>query len=286
MVSEWANRVLGHPDASGYHEQALEIYEQLGDLTGAGVASNNLGGIAYFEGRWDDAVECYGRAIDAYHRSGDDARAANSASNLGEVLVSRGAFDEAEVVLRDAIRVLRAARMLDDLLFADIQLGRLFGERGDADAAIDHLTALQGEAAAIGQVGLAFEAAMHLASAWVLRGRDDIAMQTLDDAVADVGTVPSVYTPSLARVRAAALAASGRSEEARAEIEAGLVSAQDQGLIYEEGLLLFASIQLEGRQGIDTAPGVLDRIDDISRRLDIDMWRAVLPFRESGLVSQ
>ena len=49
--------MLGVTDTEARGELALVLYERLGDLDGAGKASNNLGGIAYFDGRWDDAVE-------------------------------------------------------------------------------------------------------------------------------------------------------------------------------------------------------------------------------------
>jgi tetratricopeptide (TPR) repeat protein len=270
LVSEWANRILGDRQSIGHGEQALEIYEQLGDLHGAGTASNNLGGISYFEGRWDDAVEWYRRALDAYRRAGNDPAAAVAASNLGELLVSRGALDEAEVMLRDAIRVLRASRALDDLFFAEVQVGRLYVERGEPDAAVDHLSAIRYEAAALGQVGFAFEAAMHLASAWVLRGDDETALRTLDDALAAVGTVDAVYRSNFERVRAVALAGSGRLDEARAAIEAGLVSAREQGLAYEEGMLLLSAIGLDRVEGIEPDPASLDEVASIFRRLNVN----------------
>ena len=285
LVSEWANRVLGDADSGGYNEQALEIYEQLGDLQGAGMASNNLGGIAYFEGRWDDAVAWYRRAVDLYHRCGNDVRAATVASNLGELLVSRGAFEEAEAMLREATRVLSAARALDDLLFAEIQMGRLYVERGDPDLAVDHLVAIRREAAALGQTGFAFEAAMHLASAWVLTGRHETALQTLDDALAEVGTVDAVYLSNFERVRGATLAGSGRLDEARAAIDAGLASAQDQGLIYEEGLLRLAAIELDRVEGHHPTSEALDAVEAIFRRLNIAMPRAVLTARQSLLLA-
>jgi len=276
LVSEWANRVLGDSQSSGHGEQALQIYEQLGDLHGAGMASNNLGGIAYFDGRWDDAVDWYRRAVDAYRRCGNDARAASAASNLGELLVSRGAHDEAELMLRDAIRVLRASRAFDDLLFAEIQLGRLYVERNEADVAVDHLTAIRREASVLGQVGFAFEAAMHLASARVLRGEEEIALRTLNDAVADVGTVDPVYQANYERVRAAALIGSGRFEEARAAIDAGLMSAREQGLIYEEGRLRLALVDLDELLGDAPTPQTFREIQALLKGLGVDVSRGLV----------
>jgi tetratricopeptide (TPR) repeat protein len=280
IVSEWANRVLGDTDSSGFNEQALEIYEQLGDLHGAGMASNNLGGIAYLEGRWDDSVAWYRRAIDLYRRCGNEVRAATVASNLGELLVSRGAFEEADAMLCDAVRVLRASRALDDLLFAEVQVGRLYVERGEPAQGIDHLSRIRQEAATLGQVGFAFEAAMHLAEAWVRLGRDENALCTLEDAVTHVGTVDAVYRSTFERVRAEALSGNGRLAEARAAVNAGLECARDQGLLYDEGLLRLAAVQLDRAEGIDPGSEALDAIEALFRRLNIDTPRAGLDARE------
>ena len=40
---------------------ALPIYEELGDLLGQANALNNLGVDAYYEGRWQEALETYER---------------------------------------------------------------------------------------------------------------------------------------------------------------------------------------------------------------------------------
>jgi tetratricopeptide (TPR) repeat protein len=271
LVSDWANRILGVTDAEARGERALELYERLGDLDGAGKASNNLGGIAYYDGRWDDAVRWYRRALDAYHRCGDEAMAAVTASNLGELLTSRGAFDEAEEMLRDSIRVLRSLRALDDVLFTEIQLGRLLVERGQPAAAVDHLVAVRAEAIGLGQVGYAFEAAMYLASGLAALGRFDQAFATLDEAVAGVGDVDPVYQATLARVRAEALAGTQRYDEARAALDDGLAVARDQGLEYEEALLLRDSTRLDRAVGRSADQATVDAMTAIFTRLNLDL---------------
>lgn len=271
LVSDWANRVLGSTEVSGYGEMALALYERLGDLDGAGKASNNLGAIAYFDGQWDDAVRWYRKALDAYHRCGNEASTAVAGSNLAEVLISRRAFDEAEPMLRESIRVLRASHALDDVLFAEIQLGRLLVERGDNATALAHLVAVRAEAAAVGQLGYAFEAATHLASALVALNRFDEAIQTLDDASKLVGSVDPVYQPALARVRALALAGSGRLDEGRALLAGGLASARHQGLAYEEGLMLITSMQLDRIDGRPSPVEAIERLSTILARLQVEI---------------
>ena len=271
LVAEWANRVLGVTDTEARGELALELYERLGDLDGAGRASNNLGGIAYYDGRWDDAVRWYRRALDAFHRCGDESSAAVIACNLSELLVSRGTYDEAEVMLRDSIRVLRALRALDDVLFAEIQLGRLLVERGEPAEAVDHLTAVRGEATGLGQVGYAFEAAMYLASGLASLDRFDDAFATLDEAVAEVGYADPVYQATLARVRAQALIGSERYEDAQRTLAEGLAVAREQGLEYEEALLLRDTIRLDRAVGRPPELATVDTMTAIFVRLNLDL---------------
>ncbi len=271
LVSDWANRVLGSTEVTGYGEMALALYERMGDLDGAGKASNNLGAIAYFNGQWGDAVMWYRKALDAYRRCGNEASAALSGSNLAEVLVSRRAFEEAEPMLRESIRVLRASHALDDVLFAETQLGRLLVERGDSALAVEYLVAVRAEALAVGQRGFAFEAATYLAAALVALDRCDEAIETLDEAATLMGSVDPMYQPMLARVRSLALAGSGRFDEGRAVLAQGLSSARDQGLTYEEGLLLLVSIKFDVVDDRRTPVEVVDRCSTIFAQLSVEV---------------
>lgn len=268
LVHEWAHRMLGNTAAAGTGERALAIYERLGDLDGAGKASNNLGALAYFDGRWDDAMRWYRKALDAYHRCGNEASAAVAGTNLGELLVSRGAYDEAESTLRESIRVLRSTHALDDVMFAEIQLGRLLVERGDPAEAAEFLVAVRAEAAALGQVGYVFETVLHLATAQAALGEYELALATIADGVAAVGSVDAVYQPTLARARVEALAGLGLIADACAALEEGIDAAREQGLAYEEALLLQQAIRLAllDPPAIDAAN---EALESILRRLHL-----------------
>ncbi len=53
---------LGRLDEAVYSARAIEIYEELGDLDRLAWVLNNLGGLTYLEGRWDEALELAERA--------------------------------------------------------------------------------------------------------------------------------------------------------------------------------------------------------------------------------
>src|SRR5207344_1576672 len=108
---------------------------------------------------------------------------------------------------------------------------------------------------------------------WASLGRADTALETLDDALAELGSVVPLLQSTWARVRAQALMGSGRIEEARGEIQVGLQSAREHGLLYEEGLLILASVELDRAEGIDPAPETLAEVETRFRRLNV-RWSA------------
>jgi len=59
---DWALFELGRHDEATHSARALEIYRQLGDPEQEGRVLNNLGGLAYWRGRWQDAIDLYRQA--------------------------------------------------------------------------------------------------------------------------------------------------------------------------------------------------------------------------------
>ena len=121
----------GHPDEATHSWRALEIYEQLGDPEHEFLVLNNLGGIAYWDDRWDDAVDLYRRAGSCAERAGRPADAAFTDGNIGEILSDQGHLDEAEAHLQRARQVLRATGDRHWVPYADLLLARLTVRRGN-----------------------------------------------------------------------------------------------------------------------------------------------------------
>ena len=82
----------GRPGEATHSWRALEIYEQLGDPEHEFRVLNNLGGIAYWGDRWDDAVELYRRAAACAERAGRPADAAMSDGNVARSCPIRGTW--------------------------------------------------------------------------------------------------------------------------------------------------------------------------------------------------
>ena len=62
FVLDWALVDLGRSDEAVHSQRALELYDELGKLGPQATIYNNLGTFAYYEARWDDAVELFEKA--------------------------------------------------------------------------------------------------------------------------------------------------------------------------------------------------------------------------------
>jgi class 3 adenylate cyclase/tetratricopeptide (TPR) repeat protein len=259
---------LGQPENAVHEVKALEIYREIGEPRWAAVIESNLGVQAYAEGRWRDASSYYTHSRDELERLGDSTQAAFAGANLGEVLISRGALDEAGEVLEDARLVLRAAEHLTGSIFAETQLARLTLERGDVDSAIDDLTRIVEEAAAVGSASFALEAWIYLGEAHTRRGEGQRALEVLDEGERTVGLESSPLAAHLARVRATAFEQMGDLETAAEQLDKALAVARRQRLLYEEVLTLRAIADLASTQGREKdAREALDEAERLDQRL-------------------
>ncbi|MDH3259798.1 MAG: AAA family ATPase [Acidimicrobiia bacterium] len=268
-ILDWAHLALGEPQKAVHGTESLEISLRIGDLAQAAFIMNNLGGMAYFDGRWDEAVTWYAKSREAFRRAGNDVGAAFAGANTGEVLVSQYRFDEAEPVLREAIRVLRASGSAKEATFAETQLARLLTERGEHDEAHNMLRRIHAEAEALGQTIITLEAALYLARLRVLQGDPGGALGVLESAEEAAGADAVLLASALARTRASALIAIGRIAEARGVVEGGLAEARRQGLDYEEALLLRLATDVARSAGQNAEPNRTNEAEALFERLGI-----------------
>src|SRR5262249_10804801 len=142
--------VLGDPSAGVLTARAVAIFERTGDDGNLGNALINLGVVAYYGGRWEEALEHYRRGREAKARAGDVVRAATGSNNEAEILIEQGHLDEPEELLRDALRVWSAAGYQIGVALATSNLGRLAARAGRLDEAAALLDDASGRFEAIG----------------------------------------------------------------------------------------------------------------------------------------
>ena len=241
-----AYQTLGQRELANHEPRALEIFEDLGDLSGIALIAINLGVQAYADGKWGEAIAMYSRAQEVSRKAGNDHAEGAAAVNLGEVLISRGRLDEAQTVLQEARRVLRSRKDVLFGAFAEAQLGRLMMERGDHQSAIDALTRIVEEAGESGQPFIVVDTSVHLADAHIRNDDPEAELRVIAVAQKLAREDAALYGVPLERLRAAALMALGRLDEAAVHVDHALHSALSQGLIHEEALLLLIRSEIPG----------------------------------------
>ena len=91
---------------------------------------NDLGTDAYFEGRWEEALELYRRSTEARRKTGDEANAAHGTNNRAEILSDQGHLEEADALFREVWRIWKAAGYLLPLAYAISNRGRVAARAG------------------------------------------------------------------------------------------------------------------------------------------------------------
>jgi class 3 adenylate cyclase/tetratricopeptide (TPR) repeat protein len=245
FILDWAYVELGEAEHATHSARALEIYEELGDLDGQAVVLNNLGGFAYFEGRWDDAIALYERGRDRRLRTGNAVEAALGTCNIGEVLTDQGRLDEAEDAFRTALRVFRAADYPYGVATAAQHLGRVATLAGRLDQAETYLADARAQFEAIGAAADVHEVDVNLAE-WHLESGDPKRAIEIAEANRDGGVMRFA---ALERIRGQAHAALGDDVAARAAMESSLAEARARDALYEVARTLDALVDLDVRAG-------------------------------------
>ncbi len=255
-VIDWAHAFLGEMDQAVHHRRVVEIHQMLGEPHRAAAALGNHGFFLYWEGRWDEALECYQRAHDAYVETGDVVNAAVHQANVAELLINRREFAAARPLIVAAAQTHRAVGFVDGALFDEIQLGRLLLGEGDLPGATHVLEEVLGESRSLSLFGTALEAAVNLAACRVEEGRGQEALSILAEAEEAAGSDAAIFAASVGLVRAEALAQLGDLAGALEERASAVTAARRMDLLYELGLLLVLdddpAATAEGRALLDS----------------------------------
>jgi tetratricopeptide (TPR) repeat protein len=229
----------------------LPIYEELGDLLGQANVLNNLGIDAYYEGRWDEALDYYERSRAARKRIGDVVGAATIGNNIAEIYSDQGRIAEAETLLLEVRETCRAAGSLLMSAVATANLGRAAARDGRAEAARDLLGDALAHLQEIQAASFVYETHVRLAEAAVLAG-DPVAAQRAADAADELvgGVAPPPVQALLHRVRAYAYLQTGDDASASRELERSLLVARGCDALYEVALTLRASARHQGNDAL------------------------------------
>jgi tetratricopeptide (TPR) repeat protein len=269
LVLDQAFVEWGRPERAVFSREALRIYEELGDLGHQALALNNLGGLAYYDGRWRDALVLYeqGRAVRA--DTGDEIEAARGTVNIGEIQGDQGRLDDAEATLLEARRVWRAAGYRSGVGYVTMLLARVASRAGrfeDAHARFDEARA---DMLSVGTEGELLIADAYRAECLALEGRTDDAAACAADASARAErNAVHMLEPLLRRVDAIVAAQQGDDGAARQHLMSSIAAASALQADHELGLTLDVQARLEQADGTDASATIAAR-DEIFARLDV-----------------
>ena len=131
---------------------------------------------AYYEGRWDEALELYESCRELRRRTGDVTLVALVANNIAEILSDQGRLAEAEQVFAEARDVAEAANSALIALVARSNLGRAAARSGRFDEAEQLLEAALADLRELGSAMFVIEAEARLAELEALRGNSAQAL--------------------------------------------------------------------------------------------------------------
>jgi tetratricopeptide (TPR) repeat protein len=277
FILDWAYIALGRRQEAVYSGRAAEIYERLGDLDRLAWVLNNMGGIAYIGGHWDEAVGLFERASRTFGRIGDDTHATIAAVNLAEIRSDQGRAKEAEPLFRAALEVRRAAGNPLNVAEALSLLGRHAVRVGDPDEARGLLAEARDLYAAEKDAVELLTTEARRIECLLAEGAPARALELAAEALRDAETIAgvSVIVAQLHRLRGYASMQLGELEAAREALEASLVAARQEGenfgtksVEYEVALTLGALVRLGAMTGAPS-PDLAAERDAIFARLGV-----------------
>jgi class 3 adenylate cyclase/tetratricopeptide (TPR) repeat protein len=222
-------------------EQALAIYEELGDLGAEARVRNSLGMLAYYRGAWPAALEHYRASESAFTRAGKRWEAALPAANAAEILADQGRLSEAREALERAMLVWRAVNGAE-IAFGEYQLASIAARSGQTEDALGRFAAAREHFRASGEVLEVVIVDALTAECHRLAGRPEAALELADDTLARAHALGGVatITPLLQRVRGGAFLALGRRDDADQALRQGLETARSRDAGHEVALTLDA----------------------------------------------
>jgi len=231
---------LGRIEDATHSAAALVFYEELGDLRGQSVVTNNLAGLAYYLGDWATAREQTRRSLEVCRRIGDQDGVAAATLNLGKLLCDQGRLDEAAELLTSALRMGQAAGHRVRIAIGQRDLARVAARSGRPDDALDLLDAAHEAFVDVGAEADDVDTLAVIAECHLLRGDPERATAVVDQALQQDHALGGIsgQSPLLHRLRGFASWRRGEAGEARQAFDDSLAAGRSREADYEVALTL------------------------------------------------
>ncbi len=230
---------LGRPDGVPYVERAIRTYDEIGDDQGLSLALNSLAIQRWTEGRWDEALELFGRSGEADARIGDTVGSAIHGSNKAMILSDQGRLEEASELFQELLRVSREAIYPLGEANGLQNLARVAARSGDFARAHELYDRSIEVFESIGAARYITETGILVAELLMLEGRHEEAIATASRFVEAARATPFGGLEAKAqRLIALSLLQAGRGEEAVPYFEESERIAREQEDEFELALTL------------------------------------------------
>ncbi len=234
LVTAYAH--IGSPKAVEAGEQAIEIYEQIGDLVGLGNVLNNLGVNAFYRGNWDESTDYHTRAGDARRQAGHVVGAAASVNNLAEIYCDQGKLAEAEQSFREALYVFESSEFPVGVALASANLGLTLTRLGKLAEAWTYLQSGRSMFEEMGAQAFIHETDVKIAEFHLMSRRWDQAKALAESALSSMELDESTLRArtGLHRMLGYCAVSAGLREEAEAEFAMSLDLAEEASAMFEQ----------------------------------------------------
>ncbi|MDJ1183383.1 tetratricopeptide repeat protein [Roseofilum casamattae] len=124
--------------AIDYHQQSLQICEEIGDLSGIAASLNNLGSAYDSLGEYQKAIDYYQQSLDIFREIGDRSGIAASFNNLGSAYDSLGEYQEAIDYYQQSLQIQQEIGDRSGIAKSLGNLGNAYDSLGEYQQAIDY----------------------------------------------------------------------------------------------------------------------------------------------------
>lgn len=242
---------LGQSELAVHSEKALDLYAELDNLWGQGAVLNNMGGHAYWAGRWEEAVELYERGRLAFERIGDVCNAAIGLVNIGEIRSDQGRLAEAEPLLERARLMWERSGDRANAAYATSNLGRLATRSRRFTDALELLETARAVCAEGGQTNDALESAARIVECYCHAGDVQSALAEAERLLERPAALGETLLAMLHRLVGYAHLQRGALAPASHALTLSLDQARGSDAAYETALTLRAIGHLTAAEGGD-----------------------------------
>lgn len=244
---DWAEMALGIVSDEPPAKRALDIYVELNELLGQANTHNTLGGRAYYQGRWNNAIDHYLASEAAFRKCGSIWGPAMPMASRGEILSDQGFLSEASTLVEEALRLARGSNKESDVAFCKYLLARIHARSGRFLEAFSLYEEVRQYYSAVDVKSLLVYVDGLEAECRLMAGQLEACVEKVDDALRRAEKLEGMATilPLLLRISGSARIALNQKEEGRRALFESLQNARSTQALHEVAFTLQALLDTE-----------------------------------------